>query len=93
MLAWSFEPLILMINLWLSITWRVYYAVPPIRWAWTAFSRLVQIFLCVQLTFWGVTVIRLIWSLVCVCLCFMVDIVEDQADRASMGAVVRRIYL
>lgn len=92
-IGWCLEPALLMINLTLSILYCGFSKVPPVRWLGFLVAKVVQIFLCIQLSFWALTIIRLGWSLVCIILCFLVDVVEDQPDRASMSAVVKRIYL
>ena len=91
--GWCLEPVLLMVNLTLSILYGGINKLPPIRWMGFLVTRVLQLFLCIQVSFWALTIFRLAWSLMCIILCFLVDVVEDQSDRASMSAVVKRIYL
>lgn len=89
---WSLEPLLLSINVALALLGRVYYSVPPFRWTVCAVARVVQVFVCLQTFFLTVTFLKLAWGTVCLFLCGLIDVVEDNADRASLAAVIKRFY-
>ena len=84
--------MLLMFKLLIEFLLALHVHVPPFRWGVWVASKMLQTMLCVQVVFWGATIFKIAWSLTCICLCFLVDVVEDQASRATMGAVINRIY-
>ena len=80
-----------MTKLAVHIVMLPYQRVPP-DWLVWVLSKMLQTMLCVQVLFLGVTMFKLTWALACIITCYLVDIVEDQSHRASLSAVIQRIY-
>lgn len=84
--------MLLMLNLGLGIAYRLY-NIPPIRWGCKVASLTLQMFLCVQVLFVCITLVQLLWSVICIQLCHTVAYVESNIDKATLAAVIRSIYL
>ena len=93
LLMWTMQPALLMINLGLGVMYRLHHSIPPIRWACSIAGGVCQLFFCIQVTFVGLTLLQLVSSVICIGLCDWVGYVQQNIEKASLAAVIRKIYL
>lgn len=90
--CWAIAPLTVCFLASCKFVSFIWNRIPPLRWAGRSIGFVLQLMLCIQITFFAMLFFQMAWSLLWIGVCFVSDFIQTHSDTATLRAFLDRYY-